>query len=116
MLAKFSNETVTVPKAIVVGLAVEVPESLVDKINARSQPDSQTPTKPPRQRKNEALYSKLLQGKLDHLSQEDRQHIEPVLLKYAHVFHDEDTNDKWACCSRHNFENAFGTATICFGY
>ena len=32
-------------------------------------------------------------GKLDHLSQEDKQQIEPVLQKYVHVFHDEDTND-----------------------
>ena len=30
---------------------------------------------------------------LDHLTQDARQHIEPVLLKYAHVFHDEDSND-----------------------
>jgi len=39
------------------------------------------------------LYDKLLQGKLDHLTSEDRQHIEPVLRKYAHVFHDEASND-----------------------
>ena len=26
------------------------------------------------------------------MSTEQRKHIEPVLLKYAHVFHDEDTN------------------------
>jgi len=34
-----------------------------------------------------------LQVKLDHFSQEERQLIEPTLLKYAQVFHDEDTND-----------------------
>ena len=27
------------------------------------------------------------------MSQEERQILEPVLLKYAHVFHDEETND-----------------------
>jgi len=27
------------------------------------------------------------------LTPEDRQHIEPVLRKYAHVFHDEESND-----------------------
>jgi len=26
------------------------------------------------------------------LNQEDRELIEPILLKYAHVFHDEETN------------------------
>ena len=39
------------------------------------------------------MYGKLLQGKLDHLSQDERELIEPILLKYAHVFHDESTND-----------------------
>jgi len=64
-----------------------------DKINAGSEPSSQVPTKPPRQKKNDALYKKLLSGKLDHLTLEYTQQIEPVLQKYAHVFHDEDTND-----------------------
>ena len=50
------------------------------------------PTKP-RQRKNDALYQKLLSGKLDRLTLEDKQQIEHVLQKYAHVFHDEETND-----------------------
>jgi hypothetical protein len=44
---------------------------------------------PKRKRKNEALYNKLLAGKLDHLSSEEMQIIEPVLQKYAHNFHDE---------------------------
>jgi len=43
--------------------------------------------------KNEALYHKPLQGKLDHISHDERQLIEHILLKYAHVFHVEDTND-----------------------
>jgi hypothetical protein len=50
------------------------------------------PTKPPRKGRNEALYRKLLRGKLDHLTQEDRQKIEPILLKYARVFHEEEDN------------------------
>ena len=40
-----------------------------------------------------ALNQKLLQGKLDHLSKEERELIEPVLLEYAHVFHDKESND-----------------------
>jgi len=52
-----------------------------------------TPNKPPRKKKFENLYDKLLQGKLDHLTQEYRQHIEPVPSKYAYVFHDEESND-----------------------
>jgi hypothetical protein len=61
--------------------------NLADKVNTTE------PIKPPRKRKNEVIYSKLLKGKLNHLTPEDRLHIEPVLVKYAHIFHDEETND-----------------------
>ena len=30
---------------------------------------------------------------MDNLPQEERQLIEPVFLKYAHLFHDDETND-----------------------
>jgi len=30
---------------------------------------------------------------LDNLPREERQLIEPVFLKYAHLFHDDETND-----------------------
>jgi hypothetical protein len=39
------------------------------------------------------LYKKMLKGNLDYLSEEERQEIEPVLLIYAQVFRDEQTND-----------------------
>jgi hypothetical protein len=52
-----------------------------------------TPTEPLRKKKFNNVYDKLVLGKLDHLTPEDRQHIEPVLRKYAHVFHDEESND-----------------------
>jgi len=39
------------------------------------------------------LYRKLLNGKLEHLKQEDRELIHPGFLKYAHIFHDKDTNE-----------------------
>jgi len=63
---------------------------LIDKINAESESDSDWPLT---RKKNEALYKKLLPRKLDHLTNEDRQHIEPILEKYAHLFHDEEEND-----------------------
>jgi len=66
---------------------------LVDKINARSESNLIEPAKPPRKKKNENLYNKRLHGKLDHLTAEERAHIEPVLIKYAHVSHDEESND-----------------------
>jgi len=90
MLANFSEETLTVLKHTVLGIAQQVSEDLIDKINAESESDAD---KLLTRKKNEALYKKLLPGKLDHLTNEDRQHIEPILKKYAHLFHDEEEND-----------------------
>jgi len=63
---------------------------LFDKINAESESDSDRPLT---RKKNEVRYKKLLPGKLDHLTNEDRRHIELILEKYAHLFHDEEEND-----------------------
>jgi hypothetical protein len=92
MLANFSDETLTIPKATILGIAEEVSEQEIDRINPKDQVNKQMTSQPPRQKKNEVLYHKLLQGKLDHLNAEDRQHIEPVLQKFSHLFHDEENN------------------------
>jgi hypothetical protein len=44
-LANYNDKTLTVPKAIVLGIA-EMSESLINKINPGSKPDSKLPTKP----------------------------------------------------------------------
>jgi hypothetical protein len=88
MIANFSEEALTIPKATVLGIAEEVSESVVNKINA----DKSVPEKPLRKKRNEMLYRKLLRRKLDHLTPKERQLIEPVLIDYAHVFHDEEDN------------------------
>ena len=88
MLANFGDSPITIPKSTVLGIAEQVSETLVDRINtSRRRIETGKVTK------NEALYHKLLGGKLDHLPSEDRKNIEPVLFKYAHVFHDEESND-----------------------
>jgi len=76
MVTNFTSEELVIPKATIQGLAEEYSEPSVDCINA----DSDQPTKPCRKGRNEALYQKLLQGKLDHLPPEERQILEPVLL------------------------------------
>jgi hypothetical protein len=68
MLTNFSDQTMTVPKSTVRGIGEEVSESLVEKINAKT---TKCPQKPETRKKNEALYGKLLKGKLHHLKQED---------------------------------------------
>jgi len=76
MLANFSNEPLVVPKVTVLGVAREISESFVKNINPKYK--SNAPVKPQKQKKNETLYPKLLQGKLDHFSQDERQLIEPT--------------------------------------
>ena len=92
MLTNFSGELIFA-KATVLRVAEEVSEYLVDKINVEKDPDANSPTKPPRKRKIELLYNQLLQGNLDHLKPDERRQFEPVLVKYVHVFHDENNND-----------------------
>jgi hypothetical protein len=90
MLTNFSREPLTIPKSTIVGVAESMSEPLIDRINARKESSANTSNKPPRKRRNEVLYDKLLHSTLDHLSRDDRQHIEPVLKKCAHVFHGEE--------------------------
>jgi len=75
MMANFSDEALTIPKATVLGMAEGISECVVDKISAKSETNSSEPAKTPRKRKNETLYSKLLQRKLGHLTREERESI-----------------------------------------
>jgi hypothetical protein len=91
MIMNFSEEEL-VPNSTILGIA-GVKEEWVNQINS----DCETNPNPINggwgERKNNFLYKKLLRGKLDHLPEEDRWLTEPVLHKYAHVFHDEQSND-----------------------
>jgi hypothetical protein len=84
MVANFSDESLTIPKKTILGVAEQIEEPLVNRINDEIKSDT-SPVKPRRKRKNEALYQKLLHGKLDHLPQEEKDLIEPIILKYADV-------------------------------
>ena len=90
MVANFSDKPLIIPKPTVIGIAEQVSEALVKLVKSGEQSGAKPPTAPSHKKGNETLYSKLLQGKLDHLSQGERRLVEPVLLKYAHVFHDEE--------------------------
>jgi len=66
MLANFSEETLTVPKHTILGIAQQVSEELIDKINGESESDSDRPLT---RKKNVVLYKKLLPRKLDFVVQ-----------------------------------------------
>jgi len=93
MLTNFSDEALTVPKANVLGVGEGISESIVDKINKVGQSSCNAYTESRNSGKNMELFQKLLKGKLEHLPPHERQLNEPVLVKYAHVFHDEELND-----------------------
>jgi len=73
MVENFSDEALTIPKDTVLTMAEGISESMVDKINVRYETNLIGPPKPPRKRRNETLYNKLLQKKLDHLTPEERE-------------------------------------------
>ena len=51
MLANFSNEPLVVPKATVLGVAGEISESVVNRINPKCESGLDTPVKPHRKKK-----------------------------------------------------------------
>jgi len=93
MVANFSNEELNIPKATVIGISEEVTVEIVFRINVREKSEPQSLGNREKENKNKTLYKKLLEGKLDHQSEDEKRTLEPVLLRYAHVFHDEQTND-----------------------
>jgi len=93
LVANFSKEELTIHKDTVLGVSEEITEELINKINAEDKPKSDLVNDRQRNKRNEFLYRKFLLGKLGHLSEEENKLIKPVLMKYAHVFHDEESND-----------------------
>jgi hypothetical protein len=62
MVAIVSDESHTIPKKTVLGVAEQIAEPLVNRINAESRSDTNSPLRPLRKRNNEVLYQKLLYG------------------------------------------------------
>jgi hypothetical protein len=60
MVANFSDEELTIPKATVLGIAEEENEEVVDRINVRDNNEPQPLSKRQKENKNITLYKKLL--------------------------------------------------------
>jgi hypothetical protein len=67
MITNYSDEELTVPKATVLGIAEDISESIVVKINREGESRFDVPTKSHSCEKNKALFQKLLKEKLNHL-------------------------------------------------
>jgi hypothetical protein len=83
ILTDLSDERLTIPKSTVVGLAEEIGEEEIDKLNPRSS------IKTSDQKLNEAL----LVNKQNLSSPQKKAHVEPVLKKFSCVFYDETPID-----------------------
>ena len=92
VLAHFRDTSLVVLTSTVLGVAEQVSEDLFDKMNS-GKPYADARIKTQCRGKNEFLYNKLLKGTLDYLSRQDKVKVEPVLRRFAHVFHDEGSND-----------------------
>jgi hypothetical protein len=96
MVANFSAESIVLPKFTIVGEAEEVSESLIVSINEDGdRANSSFKISKTREDKVSGNYKfrNYLDGNLAHLSKEDRAAMEPVLVRFANVFHDDETND-----------------------
>jgi hypothetical protein len=87
LLTNFSKEVIVVPKSTGVGMAEEISEALVATINP--EPSARVSRKV----EINPEFREYLEEKLAHLSEEEKRVMEPVLLRYRGVFHDEERND-----------------------
>jgi hypothetical protein len=89
MLVNFSHEEIELPTATVLGVAEEASASLVALINDSESHESG--------RKDgstdDSSFRQYVRDKLGHLTPKERSVMEPVLMKYKHVFHQEGSND-----------------------
>ena len=95
MVANFSEESLTLPKGTVIGIAQEISENLV--VPTSSEEETEVGRDhlflAAKNKEIPAKFKAYVRGRLAHLSPEDREVLEPVLYRYAHVFHDEEKND-----------------------
>jgi hypothetical protein len=91
VLANFSDLPLHIPNSTMIGLEEPISETLGNQVNPTVRSDKVPPEKG--KNGNGALYRMLLKGKLDHQPKAHRMVLEHVLPKYAHIFHDEESND-----------------------
>jgi hypothetical protein len=84
----FSHEEIELPKATVLGIAEETSASLVADLN-----DTKFQNVTRSREASDTSFKQFLKEKLGHLTPEERLEMEPVLVKYRHVFHQEGSND-----------------------
>jgi len=96
MVANFSHEEIELPNATVLGLAEETSASIVAAINGK-EPLSVSQNGKTRQKVStvgkDTWFQVYLRDRLVHVNPEERSILEPILVKYRHVFHREGSNE-----------------------
>ena len=104
IIANFSDEELTLPKGKILGLAQEISENSVNYEDDADRGTVQTFISGDNKNLPKG-FKKYIGEKLAHLSHAERKIIEPVLIKYAGIFHDdEDIDFKSTNVVRHEIE------------
>jgi AICAR transformylase/IMP cyclohydrolase PurH len=96
MVLNFSHEEIELPKGTTLGVAEETSARIVAAINEEGTSNFRSTGKKHRKVNmvvNNTSFKQYLQDKLGHLSQAERTVMEPILIKYRHIFHEEGSND-----------------------
>ena len=94
MIANFSDEELTLHKGTIPGVAQEVSENLVVSVSYEDDADRGT-EQTSFSGSNKELpkgFKKYIDEKLAHLSHAERKITEPVLIKYAGIFQDDENS------------------------
>jgi hypothetical protein len=96
MIVSFSHDIIELPKASVLGVSEANTKSLVAAINDAGASNSKCKGKTGREGSKvttDPTFRQYLKGKFEPLAGEERSVMEPLLMKYRHVFHQEGSND-----------------------
>ena len=96
MVVNFSHEESVLQKGTVLSVAEETFASTVAAFNEEGTSNFRSTRE--KHRKvymvvNDTSFKEYLQDKLGHLSPAERSVMEPTLIKYLHIFHEEGSND-----------------------
>jgi hypothetical protein len=111
MVVNFSEEELTLPKGTLLGIAKELSEKLVVSVSDEENADRGTeqPFFSGSNKEVSKWFKKYLDERLAHLSRAARKIIEPVLIKYTGIFHDEDNDFKSTNVVVHKIETGDAT-------
>jgi hypothetical protein len=93
MVANFSAEPLDLPRGTVIGTAEEMAEDTVAMLNCEDGNPKLEGSAVRTPNKVDIKTKKYLRDSLAHLSDKERAETEPVLMRYAHVFHDDESGE-----------------------